>query len=200
MRALCHIQMVSLCIGRTGVVDISSGDSYSPDGAKPLPGPKSLKTRSYRDFNWWRHRSPQWKQSAMTAVTTELAFKNPDSKVHGANMGPTWVLSAPNGPHVGLMNLAIRGTLGFQWFFIELCWWQSYLHQAMRAPQPRKETWLTDVVKGARLRSLYLSQGFDCDCKLTYVCLLTIYVCYIINFLRAGLGVFRAQLVSIPSR
>ena len=32
----------------------------------------------------------------------------PDSKVHGANMGPTWVLSAPNGPHVGLMNLAIR--------------------------------------------------------------------------------------------
>ena len=23
----------------------------------------------------------------------------PDSKVHGANMGPTWVLSAPDGPH-----------------------------------------------------------------------------------------------------
>ena len=33
----------------------------------------------------------------------------PDSKVHGANMGPTWVLSAPDGPHVGPMNLAIRG-------------------------------------------------------------------------------------------
>ena len=32
----------------------------------------------------------------------------PDSKVHGAHMGPTWVLSAPNGPHVGPMNLAIR--------------------------------------------------------------------------------------------
>ena len=32
----------------------------------------------------------------------------PDSKVHGANMGPTWVLSAPYGPHVGPMNLAIR--------------------------------------------------------------------------------------------
>ena len=32
----------------------------------------------------------------------------PDSKVHGANMGPIWVLSAPDGPHVGLMNLAIR--------------------------------------------------------------------------------------------
>ena len=32
----------------------------------------------------------------------------PDSKVHGANIGPIWVLSAPEGPHVGPMNLAIR--------------------------------------------------------------------------------------------
>ena len=31
-----------------------------------------------------------------------------DSKVHGANMGPTWGLSTPDGPHVGPMNLAIR--------------------------------------------------------------------------------------------
>ena len=32
----------------------------------------------------------------------------PDSKVLEANMEPTWVLSAPDGPHVGPMNLAIR--------------------------------------------------------------------------------------------
>ena len=32
----------------------------------------------------------------------------PDSKVHRANMGPTWVLSAPDGPRVGPMNFAIR--------------------------------------------------------------------------------------------
>ena len=30
-------------------------------------------------------------------------------------MGPTWVLSVPDGPHVGLMNLAIRVT--DQWLF-----------------------------------------------------------------------------------
>ena len=30
----------------------------------------------------------------------------PDSKVHGTNMGPTSVLSAPEGPHVSPMNLA----------------------------------------------------------------------------------------------
>ena len=32
----------------------------------------------------------------------------PDSKVHGANMGPTWALSTPDGPHVGPMKLVIR--------------------------------------------------------------------------------------------
>ena len=31
----------------------------------------------------------------------------PEKKVHGANMGPTWVLSVPDGPHVGPMNVAI---------------------------------------------------------------------------------------------
>ena len=35
----------------------------------------------------------------------------PDSKVHGANTGPTWVLSVPDGPHVGPINLAIRETM-----------------------------------------------------------------------------------------
>ena len=39
----------------------------------------------------------------------------PDSKVHGANMGPTWVVSAPDGPHVGSMNLAIR---------VPIAWWR----------------------------------------------------------------------------
>ena len=39
---------------------------------------------------------------------------DPDNKGHGANMGPTWVLSAPDGPHVGPMNLAICGPV---WYF-----------------------------------------------------------------------------------
>ena len=34
-----------------------------------------------------------------------------DSKVHVANMGFTWILSAPCGPHVGPMSLAIRDIL-----------------------------------------------------------------------------------------
>ena len=42
----------------------------------------------------------------------------PDSKVHGANMGTTWVLSAPDGPHVCPMNLAIRGS----WKYVNMPW------------------------------------------------------------------------------
>ena len=31
---------------------------------------------------------------------------NPDSKVHGANIGPIWVRQDPEGPHTGPMNFA----------------------------------------------------------------------------------------------
>ena len=42
-------------------------------------------------------------------IYVNVVGSDPDSKVHGANMGPTWVPSAPDGLHVGPMNLAIRG-------------------------------------------------------------------------------------------
>ena len=32
---------------------------------------------------------------------------SPESKIHGANVGPTWGRQAPGGPHVGHMTLAI---------------------------------------------------------------------------------------------
>ena len=35
----------------------------------------------------------------------------PDSKVHGANMGPIWGWQDPGGPNVGPMNFAIWGIL-----------------------------------------------------------------------------------------
>ena len=37
-----------------------------------------------------------------------------NSKVQGGNMGPTWVLMVPDGPHVGPRNLAIREAIPFQ--------------------------------------------------------------------------------------
>ena len=49
---------------------------------------------------WWG----DWQQPQNPSQWRHI----PDSKVHVANMGPTWVLSAPDGPHVGPMNFAIR--------------------------------------------------------------------------------------------
>ena len=46
--------------------------------------------------------------SAVLLPTPCVSNANPDSKVHRANMGPTWVLSVPVWPHVGSMSLAIR--------------------------------------------------------------------------------------------
>ena len=36
-------------------------------------------------------------------------YADPDSNVHGINMGPTWGQQDPGGPHVSPMNFAIRG-------------------------------------------------------------------------------------------
>ena len=38
-------------------------------------------------------------------------WRVPDSKVHGANMGPIWGRQDPGGPHVGPMNFAIWGVI-----------------------------------------------------------------------------------------
>ena len=43
-------------------------------------------------------------------IITNHCSHNPDSKVHGAIMGPIWgrqVMSAPDGPHFGPMNIVI---------------------------------------------------------------------------------------------
>ena len=47
----------------------------------------------------------------MTQFNASLGLNvlvNPDNKVHGANMGPNWGRQDPGGPHVELMNFAIR--------------------------------------------------------------------------------------------
>ena len=69
-----------------------------------------------------------WNLIAMGLITAEMQWHNKpvypsicentesyrDNKVHGANMGPIWGLSAPDGPHVGPMNLAIRVMMATQ--------------------------------------------------------------------------------------
>ena len=45
--------------------------------------------------------------SVDTKQGSNLIWNTPDSKIHETNMGPTWILLAPGGPHVGPMNLSI---------------------------------------------------------------------------------------------
>ena len=60
------------------------------------------------------------------AITWTNHHVFPDSKVHGAKMGPIWCRQDPGGPHVGPMNLAIwvvnwthRNKL--HWYFDKKC-------------------------------------------------------------------------------
>ena len=49
------------------------------------------------------------------------------SKVHRANIGPTWVLSAPDGHHVGPVDLAIRGIFEIKQWPVHMMHWIANL-------------------------------------------------------------------------
>ena len=52
-------------------------------------------------------------------------FTYPDSKVHGAYMGPTWGRQDPGGPHVGPMNLAIWVGLFWLTYILRVHKWHA---------------------------------------------------------------------------
>ena len=59
---------------------------------------------------------------SLTPIYSNDMIKYPDSKVHVANMGPTWALSAPDGCHVGPINLAIRvGMIQIWLYALKFC-------------------------------------------------------------------------------
>ena len=53
-----------------------------------------------------------------TITGTTILVPYPDSKVHGANMGPIGGRQNPGGPHVGPMNFAVwvDSSYGYQLF------------------------------------------------------------------------------------
>ena len=63
--------------------------------------------------SYWKHEDMLSLQTTNFFIALEtpyscvILYGCPDSKIHGANMGPTWVLVAPGGPHVGHTTLAI---------------------------------------------------------------------------------------------
>ena len=63
---------------------------------------------------------------------------DPDSKVHGANMGPFWGRQDPDGPHVGPMNFAIWGKSSFD----KPCGVCGLLYALVPNLGPRLLTWI----------------------------------------------------------
>ena len=64
-------------------------------------------------YDWlgaWRRYARKLYVLLITPGETPVTYAHadPDSKVHGANMGPIWGRQDPGGPHVGHMNFAIR--------------------------------------------------------------------------------------------
>ena len=89
-----------------------------------------------------------WRLCNMAVTLTNVICKDidfgviPDSKVHGANMGPIWGRQDPGGPHVGSMNFAIWDALrvyhdSVMWIFcvclIKLSFsWKSFVFKFLR--------------------------------------------------------------------
>ena len=66
------------------------------------------KRLSKQPWGWWFETPSLSSWRHCNGTDLDGLIVTPDSKVHGTNMRPTWVLSGPYGPHVGLMNLAFR--------------------------------------------------------------------------------------------
>ena len=62
----------------------------------PCPKHRAGLANTLNNYNLWWHK---WRQRCHHCNARFSMNVYPDSKVHGANMGPTWVLSAPDGPH-----------------------------------------------------------------------------------------------------
>ena len=62
---------------------------------------------SHYATSWWIYTEQQY------CVVRYSVHDSPDSKVHGANVGPAWGRQGQGGPHVGHVNLAI-------WIILEI--------------------------------------------------------------------------------
>ena len=85
------------------VTGLCAGNSPGPVNS-PHKGPVTRKMFPFDDV-------------IMNALRLDNAY--PDSKVHGANMGPIWGRQDPGGPHVGPMNLPIWVYITVKWLIID---------------------------------------------------------------------------------
>ena len=85
----------------------------------------------------------KWVHFHLIASFVSVDHKNndiyiyPDSNIYGANMGPTWVLSAPDGPHTGPMSLLS----GYVWNASDMIYVFHYLSSTVDVNPPLPLRW-----------------------------------------------------------
>ena len=127
-------------------------------------------------YNRIRAIKTVWNMCLFILPRSSLKHINPDSNIHGANMGPTWVLSAPDGPMLapwtllsGKSTLPVMATCcTITW--IQLAIWQfapSYSRDYYKLPhraeysfflQKTIETqlmWIFNVIKKLRTMNIW---------------------------------------------
>ena len=81
----------------------------------------------------WFHLTDRWCCLVYVSVCS-FSHNIPDSKVHGANMGPIWVRQDPGGSHVGPVNFAV--------WDIQPLTWQNQCLRCVQNTTPRPCWWL----------------------------------------------------------
>ena len=72
------------------------------------PAPTYYLNKSWNMVNWMSWMScGKWLPFCLGLNLMRHTITCPDSKIHGANVGPTWGRQDPGGPHVGHTNLVI---------------------------------------------------------------------------------------------
>ena len=77
-----------------------------------------------KDYQWQSRDSNQ-APTRSWCITNQIQWRFPDSKVHGANIGPIWGRQDPGGPYVGPINLDI-------WVHLIIHEWIHKLHIALQ--------------------------------------------------------------------
>ena len=106
MKVLAQIENYTFCC----LITAASTSSISTLWPEPMtsrwPGSVSSRGPGHQPQTA-REESSSSAGLAGIIIAAGLEGHFPDSKVHGANMGPIWGRQDPGGPHVGSMNLAI---------------------------------------------------------------------------------------------
>ena len=117
---MCDIETEILSFGEIGFTvndKLTTSDAVNDKGIVKINAVLFLWRRDHAYIYIY---NPSFDFDEVVRATNELCcdWIYPDSKVHGANMGPIWGWQYPGGPHIGPINFAIWVMSSTEWPFI----------------------------------------------------------------------------------